>query len=129
MRTKLFLFIILIIIVIAGTILLLKYKEFSNPPQSSTPPIQKEEEPQTAKLESSGAIGSVTSINEKELVLSTETGEVTLDISSPPGIYMMEGKKRVDKDIKDIQVGSLIKAYYLVSANRKIPLTIEIDKL
>ena len=128
MRKKLFLAVILVILATTAVALFFKYKDSFNSSQSQTPPNQKEEIP-TIKLESAGIIGSVVTIDENELVITTESGNITLDISSPPGIYMMEGEERIDKSLKDIRRGSSVKVYYLVSTNRNVPITIEIDKL
>ena len=128
MNKKFFIITILSVLAITGIVLFFKYKDLFNSSQSQTPPNQKEEIP-TIKLESAGIIGSVVTIDENELVITTESGNITLDISSPPGIYMMEGEERIDKSLKDIRRGSSVKVYYLVSTNRNVPITIEIDKL
>ena len=128
MNKKIIIIIIIFILAVTGLVFLLKYQGLIRPPKVQ-PPVVKKEEPATIKIKPVSIVGSVVSINDKELVILTGDGEVNLDITSEPSTYMMEKEKRIDKKVIDLKAGSLVKIHYLDNGVKKAPLVIFIDKL
>ena len=128
MKKKIILIIISLVLVVTGLVFFIKYKGLIGAPKTILPEVKKEE-PATIKIKSVSLVGSVVSIKDKELVVLAEGSETRLDITSNPSTYMMEGKKRIDKKVSDIKIGSLVKINYLDNTAKKVPLVIQIDKL